>query len=195
MKLFCDDIELVERVQKSDVETFDMLYCRYSPGLYKFGLKYLRSSADAEELVQSVFVTIWEHRRRLKKDLSFKSYLFTIAYNDICKLFRRNKYFRKFVADSCRENPLQSHRIDEAIGLRSVIERIKQIISLLPERQKTVFLKSRNEGKTSKEIATELHITTGTVDNYISGALKLIRHQLAEEEIIIALILIFNIIS
>ncbi len=172
-----------------------MLYCRYSPGLYKFGLKYLRSSADAEELVQSVFVTIWEHRRRLKKDLSFKSYLFTIAYNDICKLFRRNKYFRKFVADSCRENPLQSHRIDEAIGLRSVIERIKQIISLLPERQKTVFLKSRNEGKTSKEIATELHITTGTVDNYISGALKLIRHQLAEEEIIIALILIFNIIS
>ena len=107
-----------------------------------------------------------------------------IAFNDICKLFRRNKYFRKFVADACRENPLQSHRIDEAIGFRSVIERVKQIINAMPERQRAVFLKSRDEGLSSKEIAAEFDITPGTVDNYISGALKIIRHRLAKDEMV-----------
>lgn len=184
MKSFDDDIELVARLQKGDVEAFDMLYCRYSAGLYRFGMKYLKSSADAEELVQSVFVNIWEHKATLRKELSFKSYLFTIAFNDICKLFRRNKYFRKFVADACRENPLQSHRIDDAISCGSVIERVKQIINTMPGRQKAVFLKSRDEGLSSKEIAAEFEITSGSVDNYISGALKIIRHRLAKDEMI-----------
>ncbi len=184
MKSFDNDIELVARLQKGDVEAFDLIYNRYSSGIYKFGMKYLKSSADAEELVQSVFVNIWEHRTTLRKELSFRSYLFTIAFNDICKLFRRNKYFRKFVADACRENPLQSHRIDEAIGFRSVIERVKQIINAMPERQRAVFLKSRDEGLSSKEIAAEFDITPGTVDNYISGALKIIRHRLAKDEMV-----------
>lgn len=192
LKSFPDDNELVERVRKDDTKAFDMLYYKYSGGLYRFGLKYLKSSADTEELVQSVFVNIWENRRRLNKELSFKSYLFTIAYNDICKLFRRNKYFRKFVADTCMENPQQSHRIDEAIGFKSILERVKQIINTLPGRQRAIFLKSREEGKTSREIAAELEITTGTVDNYISGALKLIRHRLANEELVIALTIIYN---
>lgn len=184
MKSFNDDTELVARVQKGDVEAFDMLYIRYSKGLYRFGMKYLKSSADAEELVQSVFVNIWEHRATLKKELSFKSYLFTIAFNDICKFFRSNNYFRRFVAEVCRENPLQSTRIDEAIGCRSVIERITQIINTMPERQKAVFRLSRDKGLSSKEIAAKIGITTGSVDNYISGALKIIRQELAKDELI-----------
>lgn len=187
MKSFPDDIELVERLQTGDVEAFDMIYAKYSAKLYKFGLKYLRSAAEAEELVQSVFLKVWENYKGLKKELSFKSYLFTIAYNDICKLFRKRDYLRKFIVDTLAENPQFSHKIEDGIDCQSVLERVKQIINKLPERQKTIFKKSREEGKTTKEIAAELDLSPGTVDNYISEALKFIRSRLHKEDLAILL--------
>ena len=187
MKSFPDDIELVERLQTGDVEAFDMIYAKYSGTLYKFGLKHLRSAAEADELVQSVFLKVWENYKGLKKELSFKSYLFTIAYNDICKLFRKRDYLRKFIVDTLAENPQSSFKIEEGIDCQSVLERVKQIINTLPERQKTIFKKSREEGKTTKEIAAELDLSPGTVDNYISEALKFIRSRLHKEDLAILL--------
>jgi RNA polymerase sigma-70 factor (family 1) len=187
---FPDDIELVKRLQKDDVEAFDMVYSKYSGKLYKFAFKYLRSDAEAEELVQSVFLKVWENHKSLKKELSFKSFLFTIAYNDICKLFRKKNYLKKFISDTLAENPQFSHRVEEGIGFKSVLERVKQIINMLPERQRTIFIKSREEGKTTKEIAAELNLSAGTVDNYISEALKFIRSRLEYEDL--ALVLLFS---
>lgn len=191
MKTFTD-VELVERLQTGDVEAFDLIYVRYSGKLYRFGLKYLRSSAEAEELVQSVFLKIWENRKILKKEFSFKSFLFTIAYNDICKLFRKKNYLRKFINDSLAENPYRSFKIDDRIDFQSVIERVKKIVNILPERQRTIFKKSREEGKTTKEIAAELELSPGTVDNYISESLKFIRSRLCKEDL--SFILFFSIL-
>ena len=191
MKSFPDDIELVERLQTGDVEAFDMIYAKYSGTLYKFGLKHLRSAAEAEELVQSVFLKVWENYKGLKKELSFKSYLFTIAYNDVCKLFRKRDYLRKFIVDTLAENPQFSHKIEDGIDCQSVLERVQQIVDKLPERKKTIFLKSRQEGKTTKEIAEELGLSPGTIDNYISEVLKFIRNRLRNEDM--ALVLLFSI--
>ena len=68
MKSSAEDIILIERLQKGDVEAFDLIYDRYSGKLFSFGFKYLRSRDEAKELVQSVFVKIWENRKSLKKE-------------------------------------------------------------------------------------------------------------------------------
>lgn len=183
MKLIPDDIELVERLQKGDVEAFDLIYEKYSGKLYAFGLKYLRSASEAEELVQSVFLKIWENYKSLKKELSFKSYLFTIAYNDICKLFRKRNYRQKFVDDTLYENSHSSSDSEDSIDYQSVLDQVQQIVDKLPEKQKTIFLKSRLEGKSTKEIAEEVGLSPGTVDNYISGSLKFIRSHLQTENL------------
>jgi len=154
--LFPGDIELVERLQKGDVEAFDLIYEKYSGKLYAFGLKYLKSTEEAEELVQSVFLKLWENYKILKKELSFKSYLFTIAYNDICKLFRKRNYRQKFIDDTLYENSQFSSEIEEGIDYHSVLEQVELIVNKLPEKQKTIFLKSRKEGKSTKEIAEEV---------------------------------------
>ncbi|MGB8489844.1 MAG: RNA polymerase sigma-70 factor [Bacteroidales bacterium] len=190
MKNFPGDIELVEKLQKGSVEAFDLIYGKYSGKLYLFALKYLRYKADAEELVQSVFLKLWENRKNLNKEFSFKSYLFTIAYNDICKLFRNRRYRQQFIEDKLYENPLSSCDEAEGIEYRSILERVQQIINKLPERQKSIFLKSRNEGKSSKDIASELNLSPGTVDNYISETLNLIRSRLRSEDF--ALLLAFS---
>ena len=180
-----DDREFVERIRKGDVEAFDVIYLRYSASLFKFGFKYLKSVPDAEELVQKVFLTVWETRKSLRKELSFKSYIFTIAYNDICKFFRRQRYMRTFLADSGFSHYTVSNRTEEGIGFKSILDRVKQIINILPEKHRFIFLKSREEGKTSKEIAAELNLSPGTVDNYISDSLKVIRRHLAKEDIVL----------
>jgi RNA polymerase sigma-70 factor (family 1) len=187
LKAYSDDNELVEKLQKGDVEAFDMLYDKYSRKLYAFGLKYLKSTDEAEELVQSVFLKLWEHYKDLKKELSFKSFLFTIAYNDICKLFRKRKYLQKFIDDSQYDNSQSSSETENDIDYQSVLEQVTQIIDKLPEKQKTIILKSRMEGKSTKEIAEEVGLSAGTVDNYISESLKFIRVQLKKENLSILL--------
>ena len=186
--MFPGDIELVERLQKGDVEAFDLIYEKYSGKLYAFGLKYLKSTEEAEELVQSVFLKLWENYKILKKELSFKSYLFTIAYNDICKLFRKRNYRQKFIDDTLYENSQFSSEIEEGIDYHSVLEQVEQIVNKLPEKQKTIFLKSRKEGKSTKEIAEEVGLSPGTVDNYISESLKFIRRRLRNENMPVLLL-------
>jgi RNA polymerase sigma-70 factor (ECF subfamily) len=188
LKLFPEDTDLVERLQKGDIEAFDLIYEKYSLKLYAFSLKYLKSTDEAEELVQSVFLKLWEHYKDLKKELSFKSYLFTIAYNDICKLFRKRKYLQIFLDDTVYENSQSSSEIEDGIDYQSVLERIEQIVNTLTERQKAVFLKSRQEGKSSKEIAGEVGLSQGTVDNYISESLKFIRRKLNNESLPVLLL-------
>jgi RNA polymerase sigma-70 factor (family 1) len=183
LNLVLSDIELVERLQKGDVEAFDLIYEKYSGKLYAFGLKYLKSTDEAEELVQSVFLKLWENYKNLKKGTSFKSYLFTIAYNDICNLFRKRKYLQRFISDYAAENSHSSSEAEDSIDYRSVLERVQQIINKLPERQKTIFIKSRLEGKSTKEIAEEIGLSPGTVDNYISESLRFIRSRINKENL------------
>jgi len=187
--LISDDIELVERLQKGEVEAFDSIYNKYSGKLYAFGLKYLRSKAEAEELVQSVFLKVWENYKNLKKESSIKSYLFTIAYNEICNLFRKRNYRQKFINDTLYENTQTSYEIETSIDCQSVLDQVQQIIDKLPEKQKIIFLKSRHEGKSTKEIAEEIGLSPGTVDNYISDALKIIRSKMQSENLPVLLFL------
>lgn len=72
----------------------------------------------------------------------------------------------------------------EFVDYTSVLQRIDQVVASFPERKKQIFLKSRKEGKTSKQIAKELDITVGAVDNQISQAIKLIREALKNEGLV-----------
>lgn len=182
MKELDTDNELIEKLRIGDVEAFDLVYHRYAGKLYAFSLKYLKSKEEAEELVQSVFLKVWENQKNIKKDTSFKSYLFTIAYNEICNLFRRRKYQQNFFDKSMIGNPEASVETEDQIDFQFVSEQVEQIISRLPEKQKTIFLKSRQEGKSTKEIADELGLSPGTVDNYISESLKFIRTNLKDNQ-------------
>lgn len=181
---------MIESLRKGDVDAFDMVYKKYAQKLYAFSLKYLKSVEEAEELVQSVFLKLWENQQNLKKGTSFKSYLFTIAYNEICNLFRRRKYQQEYAAETKTAHPEFSDTSEIQINYSSILQQVEIIIAKLPEKQRTVFIKSRIEGKPTKEIASELGLSPGTVDNYISEALKLIRKNLKGEHL--SLLLFFS---
>lgn len=182
MKGFQVDNELIEQLRDGDIEAFDQVYQRYAGKLYSFSLKYLKSKEEAEELVQSVFLKVWENQAKLKKETSFKSYLFTIAYNEICNIFRKRKYYQSFLTNLGNESTGASAETENQIDFVFVKEQVGQIVAQLPEKYKVVFLKSRLEGKSTKEISEELNLSKGTVDNYISESLKFIRTNLKDRD-------------
>lgn len=182
-KVELEEKESVERLKKGDLEAFDRIYRLYSAKLFAFGKKYLRSEAEAEELVQSVFIKIWENRKKIDSSLSFRSWLFTIAYNDICKLFRSRSYLQKYVTETLTTGTFASSETEKGTEYQSVLDQVRKIVDTLPETQKKVFIKSRFEGRASREIAEEMNLTPATVDNYISAALRLIRTTLGSESL------------
>ncbi len=133
-----------------------------------------------------MFLKIWENRKNLIKESSLKSYLFTITYHNICRLFRNRKIHEKYkenfgIACSRAISP------EEQLEYRSDLEQVDRLIDTLPGNQRTIFNKSRREGKSSKEIALEMNLSPGTVDNQISLALKYLRKQIAAYNFVILL--------
>ncbi len=184
----------VASLKKGDIEAFDLIYQLYANKLHAFGMKYLRSEAYAEELVQSVFIKLWENRKKVDSELSLRSYLFTIAYNDICKLFRQKKYLNKYIAETLSTSDGFSSAIEEGADFGSVLDEVNRIIAVMPEKQKRAFIKSKIEGKTSKEVAAELGLSPATVDNYVSAAIKTLKTGIRKENLPMMLFLLLFLI-
>ena len=175
------DQNLVDLLQKGNVAAFDSLFAVYSPKLFGFANKYFQNVQDSEELVQEVFVKVWENRKSLKSEHSFKSYLFTIALNQIRKHFNKKATSLRYL-ESIKNDPEFSDQLttDE---YETTLRQIYQIIDQMPERRREIFTKSKLEGKSSKEVALELNISAGTVDNQVSEGLRFIRTHLNSENL------------
>jgi RNA polymerase sigma-70 factor, ECF subfamily len=91
------DESVIARVNKGDVAAFDMLYRAYCTRLYGFVLQIIKTDSDAEEIVQEVFLKLWEARLQIDKHAVFESYLFTIAYNTTISLIRKKLSEKKYI--------------------------------------------------------------------------------------------------
>ncbi|MGB4293965.1 MAG: RNA polymerase sigma-70 factor [Bacteroidales bacterium] len=170
---------LVRSLSKGNILAFNTLFKEYSGRLFRFANGYLRSEAEAEEIVQEVFTIIWEKRKDLKDELSFKSYLFTIAFNIIKKYFRRKTYLAEYL-NSQIYSDLDISTTDK-IDYDSVCDFIRKLVDRLPDRRREIFIKSRFEGLSIKEISEELGISHKTVENQITAALKFLKENLKHE--------------
>lgn len=177
--------QLVKDLKSGDVLAFNNLFGYYGRRLYHFSFRYLRSEPECEELVQEVFTKVWEKRSELNEDLSFRSYIFTIAFNIIRKHFRSrsqvNTYFESQVLEDLNLETTQK------IDFNSLKNRLDKVVSMLPLRRKEIFTKSRFEGLTIKEIASEMNISKKTVENQLTEALGFIRSRLKNEHIAVLL--------
>ncbi len=187
---FTSDSELVEKLRKGDLEAFDLIFKKYGDRLFGFAMNYLKSKEETEGLVQDVFLKIWENRKNLKQESSLKSYLFTIAYHNMCGLFRKKQIHEKF-KEEIGNTKSESVNLDTRLEYKSTLEEVDKLIDKLPGKQKAIFIKSRKEGKSTREIADEMNLAPGTIDNNISAALKFLRTHISDKNL--ALLLFFTI--
>ena len=180
------DFELVEKLQKGDLDAFDQIFDKYGDRLFGFALSYLKSKEETECLVQDVFLKIWENRKNLKKESSLKSYLFTIAYHNMCRLFKKKHIHEKFLEEKGFAEK-ETINLEEQLEYKATIENVDRLIEKLPEKQRIIFIKSRKEGKSTREIAEVMNLAPGTVDNHISEALKFLRKHISSNNFSLSL--------
>ncbi|WP_430813685.1 RNA polymerase sigma factor [Carboxylicivirga sp. RSCT41] len=178
---------LVKRLSKGDVKAFDKLFELYSSRLYAFALKYLKSDVDAEGLVQEVFIKIWKKHQELDSNKSFKSYLFTIAFNHIKKQFEKRQLIYGMVDVLAPD--LADNSTEKGIVYRSVLHQIIDLLNELPEKKRKIFEMSRFEGLPSKEIAHRIGLAPKTIDNQISEVIHYLKERVDISDIAVALLL------
>ncbi len=170
------DKYLVEGLIKGNISSFDELFNKYSKKLFIFSMNYLKSESDSDEIVQSVFVKVWESRSQLKTELSFKAFIFKIAHNEILKHFRKKAYHQSFIKDRVIQSEL-SFEDEKRIEYKSILNEVNKLIGLLPEKRRMIFIKSRIDGYSSSEIAEQMNIAKSTVDNNLTEALKFLKSK------------------
>ena len=170
---------LVKELTRGNLLAFNSLYKEYSGRLYRFAFGYLKSREEAEELVQEVFTIIWEKRKDLKAELSFRSFLFTISFNIIRKHFRTRAHLNEFL--KIQDPSDADSTTGDDLVFQSLLDHIRKLVDRLPERRREIFLKSRFEGRTIQEIANELNISHKTVENQLTEALRFLRTHLNQE--------------
>ena len=172
-----EENELILLLKQSNQEAFTTLYKKYWKQVYNFSRLYLTSQSVAEEVVQEVFIKVWESRDFMREGDNFKGLLFIITRNLILNMHRKNlnEDFYKMTVLSAMEN---SYDIEEEIDAKNLGEYIDLLIADLPPRRREIFNLSRKENKSYKEISQLLGVSEKTVENQIGEALKFLRKNL-----------------
>ena len=184
---------LLTKLKEGSFQAFEKLYTMYSGKLYNFIMRL--SSGDqymAEEVVQSTFIRIWEVRAKVDSDASFISFLCTIAKNLLMNMYQRqtveyvyNEYLLKSGVD-------RDSQTEDDIDLRFLNDYIDSLAEELPAQRKKIFILSKRQNYTNKEIAGMMGISESTVATQLSLAVKFMREQLMKHyDKVIALLLAF----
>jgi len=169
--------KLARRIKFSDAEAFKTVFAFYHEGIFNFVHYKLGNVAAAEDIVQDVFIKLWENRHQIKEDRSLKSYLFTIANNLALNYIRHAKIAMKFQQELSAESSLQESP-QASLEKKEAHEKLLAGIAALPEKQRIVFMMSRMEQLSYQEIAERLDISIKTVESHIGNALKILRQLL-----------------
>lgn len=167
-----DDRELIRLCRADDRLAFDTLYKRHWQHLYHFAFSVLRDSAACMDMVQDVFVSVWERREKIEIS-SPQSYLKAAVKFQIGHYIRANKVREEFWTKN--NVPEDSNHVQDGLDLKELHAIVHQVVLDLPERCREVYRLSRHESLTNQEIADRLGITIKAVEKQMSIALKRIR--------------------
>jgi RNA polymerase sigma-70 factor, ECF subfamily len=183
------EVELIEKLRSGDEKSFEYVFKTYYPSLAVFAKKYVYDLDLGKELVQDLFVKLYENHENLQINSSLKSYLFKSVQNKclthISQTQLRSKHLEN-VAVIERERELDGSDHMEQVQLE---ENIYNSISTLPDQCRRIFKMSRMEGLKNKEIAEELNISIRTVETQISKALKILRESLSKYMLILMVLI------
>lgn len=170
----------IDGIQDGNERAFENMFRAYYSRLCRFAAEYVDSEHRARDLVQDVFLRIWERRAEWTVQRSLKAYLYRAVRNRALNAMRRRdtRHEAKEDLKHTTERRTRGTAV-EAVHAGVLSEEVETAIQALPERRRTAFLLHRRHGLTYKEIASAMGITPKTVENQIGRALKALRDDLA----------------
>jgi RNA polymerase sigma-70 factor (ECF subfamily) len=175
------DDNLVVSLKKGDKQAYKTLFEKYGTRLYLFALKYLKEKEDAKDLLNEVFLTLWENRQNLKTDTSLQSYLFTITYNNIRQRFLKKIREEKYVRVFAEEYLFNTSKNEEQLDYQLFVDKVNRIIDLLPPRRREIFILNYKEELKNHQIAEKLGLSDHHVKKQLVIARKFVLDKIKED--------------
>lgn len=186
-----DEKQTITELLRGDEATYERVYKQYFQALYAYAYSILGDDLQAEEIVQQLFLKLWEKKETLQIETSLQAYLYKAVYfaslNYIKHLKVRKEYQQQTVFQMQHTN---GERADHQVDLKLLEARFRKALSELPEQCRTVFQLSRFDALKYREIAAQLGISEKTVENHMGKALRVLRGKLAEFLVLILAVMI-----
>lgn len=179
LTLYSDE-ELMLEIKADSMFAFDMLYKKYSKRIYKFSFSILKSAEESENVVQDVFLNLWENRYRVEKNSSVKYYIFTIAHNSAVSMIRKKAKESQYIEFLKLQQELKQEPANLELEYTELTKKLDEIVNNLPQRQKEVYMLHMVKGLKYHEIAEILNISINTIENHMSRAFITIRKKLVD---------------
>jgi RNA polymerase sigma-70 factor (family 1) len=169
-----EDSDLFLKVKQNDVKAFEELYNRYWPVLVNAAYKRLNSREKAEDIVQNIFIDLYQRRSVIELTTAISAYLKQALKFKVLNEYRsqliKTKYQKElFFSNVCKND------FAETLDAKELEEKITGIVNELPEKCKQVFMLSRKENLSNKDISMALNISVSTVEKHITKALRTVR--------------------
>lgn len=172
-----DKNEFIALLRKGDDEAFTQLVNLYSRRLFAYAASLSGDHSMAKDIVQEVFLKTFENRKKLNSNYSIEGFLYRVTYNLFVNMYYRNKVQLK-IHDEYLRYLNQIIESDDDHKIRESLDNVNKSIRKLPKNCKKIFLLSKKQGYTNKEISEILNISIKTVESQITIAFKKIREDL-----------------
>lgn len=174
------DQQLFELLQNGNSDAFDALYKKYWKKLLYRAIQKIDSQEDAEELVQDIFIDLWNSRKRIKIDTSVHLYIAAmLRYKIIATIAKRKKQIY-YTTNEIDVISIQDHSTEQWLSFEETRVNLETVISTLPDKCQIVFRLSREEGLSDRQIADDLGVSKKNVEAHISRALKILRDSILQ---------------
>ncbi len=174
--------KLINSLKEGNEKALNTLYKMYWRKVYNFCRLYLTNHEETEEIVQDVFVRIWNSRDFIRINDNFEGLLFittrNLVFNQKRKSFNKNLYSISIISALEAIPDTNSSTVEEKLNAKNLSKHIDFLIDKLPPQRKKIFNLSRKEHKGYREIAIELNLSEKTVEHQISKALKFLREHI-----------------
>lgn len=185
-----NDRKLVKGLRKGKEKAMHQLFSKYHSALYYHALDFVKDPQQAEDIVQEVFIKVWEKRAQLKPDLSFKAYLYCITKNLVINQLRRSGREIKAKAEISYQSMSFHNQAEDHVIYNDYETIAYQAMEKLPPKRKMVYAMHRLEGRKYDEIAAHMNISKNTVRDHVVKAEKSIKEYFAcQADIIISLLM------
>jgi RNA polymerase sigma-70 factor (ECF subfamily) len=164
----------------TDNHAIEQYFFEYFEGLHRYAFTILKDSEEARDVVQQIFMLLWEKKATISIQQSVRAYLYTATHNHclnrIKSLQTRQRHYNRFA--SGQEQATSDN--EEQLSVRALKQEVLSAMESLPEKCREIFYKSRFEEKTYPEIAKELEISVKTVEAQMGKALRTLRTKLSD---------------
>lgn len=173
MSDFINEKQLLRAMAQDERGALEQLYTRYWQHLFMAAYNVLKNKAACEDIVQETFLQLWQRRKSLDIQTSLEAYLFSMVRYTVFKYIKKEQtHSHVFEA---LEDRLHYITPEDIVVEKNIRSQLTGIVNSLPEKCREIYRLSREEQLSHHEIATRLNISTKTVENHITIALKKIR--------------------